>query len=538
MANTPQQPFFSQQTVVSPNLDDYYVKVIKSIDSFRSTFDATTSNIRQTISQSSLDNVFAQNETNSRTPQESRCNAFFRMMGFPVVSADGSNFYSPGFDPDLNRDQDQLQKHIDIANSLLGGLEPILNAREIYAKNSSNLFRAKDDNAAANAIASIYVRPFDKQFKEGLTPLASDDQQFEVPDRNFVSVDFASEVNITTKSTHILKPFVVDPRIDFTVTPSANRICAPFLTDKSKTQITKGRYLKRPYIEKIISVRFNKTDVVNTPAGKTEINQYVNDLISFIKNSPDIKNSSLINVLANPLQSLHTSEIAVFSKFINVINAFVQQLAENITEINKIRTRINWKPIPDIGGPELGSTLNEVDQTDTTNNKRIEVDIANTEFNRILSQTDFNIGIDEADLGNFAFSDIDDIVFSSTQHNYDFYDQQYNTLTRQRNELGNRANSLLQQIEYITGEFSGLGLLDIIAIQATLWIISPGALLGLIDDVAISRMQTNASLKADTSARLSITDALTEFETKLSGVYVLFNSFFQNVFDFNGKNNK
>src|SRR6266404_5890414 len=53
------------------------------------------------------------------TPQESRCHAFYRLIGFPVVASD-KRYYNPGFDITQNEDTTiKLSDKIDIANNPL-----------------------------------------------------------------------------------------------------------------------------------------------------------------------------------------------------------------------------------------------------------------------------------------------------------------------------------------------------------------------------------------------------------------------------------
>jgi hypothetical protein len=328
---------------------------------------------------------------------------------------------------------------------------------------------------------------------------------------------------------------MVDPRIELTVTPGNNRICAPFLTDKSKTQLARSTYLKRPYIERVMRVRFNNVNVL-TSTSNTSINQFINDLVSFVQTNSEITNPSLVEITANSLQSLHKSELVIFGKLLHIIEALVEKLAQSFIIIDKVRKEINWKPIPDINGPEFGCSLNEIDNADLTNNKQIESDISRIEMQKFLEETDFDLGLNNTDLGNFSFSNVDDIVFGSLKNVSRFYDRQLDMLNQKRYNSGNLAIDLLRRIEIITGEFSGLGLLDIVAIQAALWIIKPEALLGMLDDKALERMQTFAELKVDSSARMSPQESLQEFEKKLNEIYVLINAFYKDIFMFSGKN--
>jgi len=527
----------SSQDII-PDINAYYNKLILEIDRFRSRRNSSSIiGIFANITEKGLDQALATTELNSIFPQESRCNAFYRMLGLPVVAPNGE-LYSPGFNPDTNRDSAERQRQLIIANALLQEIGSILNSRELYPKDMAALFQQQNEFASATAVSSIYVRHFDKQFKSGLNPLDKDLQTFQIPGRQeFVNATFAQD-NLGTliPNEHILKPFVTDPRIEWTVAPAANRICAPFLADKSKTQLSKGQFLKRPYIEQVLRTRISEGNKILISDIQPESGQYLRDLIVHIRENKNIVDKAAIDTLSNPLKTLQKSEIAVFEKFVRILESFISELIKSINQIGRITKDINWKPIPNINGPEFGSELNDPDRADR-NNKKIEIDLLKAELVKIISQTTLTED-SIVDLGEFAFSDSDYTPLSTTQHDYDFYDNQLKTNTNRRNELGNKANDLLRRIEIITGEFGGLGLLDIIALQATLWIISPEALLGLIDKPARDRMTKDKKLSTTGIEPLSGIGALTEFEKKLAGIYILMDTFYQNIIDANGINNQ
>lgn len=531
MASDPQKQFFNSQDIVSPDVEQLYTSVVKEIDRFRSRFNAVT-NFPVQLTEENINDLFINSESESLEPQESRCNAFYRMMGLPVVSADGSQLYSPGHDPDLNRDSERLKSKLDIINSLLNNrdLNLILINRELFYQTALVFFQLQNVNATADALASIHLRPFGTQLKNGLGPLEVDNQEFLVSDRNFISTIFNEDISLDTISKHILKPFIVDPRVELTVVPAANRICAPFLSDKSKTQLSKNTFLKRPYIERVIRVRFDNRNVTTSTDGS---NAYVDDLISFIKTNSDVTSPILVDLSADKLKSMYKSELMIFGTYIRLIGALLEQLVTSINEIQKIQREINWKPIPDKRGPEFGCMLNKVNIKDRLNNKQKEVEISTAEMKKILSENEFSVGIVSPDLGNFTFSNIDDMVFGSLKNKSDFYEKQIKNLNKQRDELGNIANSHLRKIEIIMGEFSGLGLLDIFAIQAAFWLIGKPALLGLIDSAAIAR--GNLGLEDRMPSPI---DALSEFEQKLSEIYKLIEAFYQNILAVNGKNSQ
>lgn len=169
---TVQRVFLNHNDIIKPDIRTYYSK-LAGIDTFRSTFSAITSNIQQSISLDRLDRVFKDNDGSSRDKQESRCNAFYRMLGLPVVNGDGTNLYSPGFDPDRNRSKTEIDFNLGVANSLLNKLGKALDAREMYSIDSTNIFKNRDDNSTIMAMSIMYPRPFERQIKEGADALTS-----------------------------------------------------------------------------------------------------------------------------------------------------------------------------------------------------------------------------------------------------------------------------------------------------------------------------------------------------------------------------
>lgn len=529
---TVQRVFLNHNDIIKPDINAYYAK-LANIDIFRSTFSAVTSNIQQSISLDKLDRVFKDNDASSRDKQESRCNAFYRMLGLPIINGEGSSLYSPGFDPDRNRDKVQTEFNLNIANSLLKKVGKILDAREIYSIMSTNIFKNRDESATITAMSIMYPRPFERQIKQGKGPLEAeiDEQVFEVPQRNtFLSIfpKTPDVVAVATKSRHFLKPFVVDPRIDLTVNPAANRICVPFLLDKSTTQLYRGAYLKRPYIEIVITKRLQKINVASKPGDKKEINAFIDNLVQFIKSNQSITDTKSIDNIYNMLQSLHSSETVKFAKYVQIIEALLINLSNSVTELEKIRTQINWKPIPNLRGPEFGCQLKEVDPQDTINNKEREQNIIKTERDKFISQTDLTVGINNPNLVDYAFSD-DDVAMAEIEKNYQHYDEQIHKLNGIRNGYGNKANDLLRKIEIITGEVSGFGLLDMYAILAALWAVEETALIGMLDFNARIRMTNNTDIIVDFANVDVPIDALQKFEKKVSEIYVLMGSFYETI---------
>lgn len=526
----PQQKYYDDQDLLEVDIDNLYKKFIVPIDRrFRSHFNAIVSNSQ---------------ELNTPDYQESRCHAFFRMMGFPVVSKSSEKFYSPGFDPNLNTDQISSKNYSDIAASIVSNSEfrtKQLDPRELsIEKKYRTYFANGDTNSIALAIGSIFLRSFDKQFSDddSIGPLDFDSNQTQVVDARVSEINrfFQNKLDsINTKSLtsiHLIKPFIVDPRIDNNIHPASCRVCAPFLFDKTQLKIydtQNSGTLKRPFIEEVISVRFNSKNVTQAQGA------YVQSIIDFIKSNSSVTDSDLVDISNNQLQTLYQSELIIFNKYIKIIRALIKKLHESITKVGYIRQNINWQPIPNTKlGPEAGSDGGKIvsppDPTDDLNNKLTENNIIDLINKKNLAEISFNIGIDAVpDSGDFAFSNIDDIIFSGFKNVKLSYDKQLTKLNSIRNQRGNEGLDHLKNIEIIVGEFSGLGLLDIMAIQAALWITDSNALLGLIDDRARQRAISRKDLNFNAAAPLDIIPSMTEFEKKVKQIYKIMGKYISDL---------
>lgn len=524
MIADPSKQLFSQETITSIDIKQYY-SIVQEIDSHRSKFNSNTVNLnfKRIQSLADIDRLRVGNNSVSNIFQESRCNTFFRMLGLPVVSTSTDELYSPGFNPVDNRDVDKLKRKMGIASNCFATLGKAFLFREVYPQAMAGLFQQQNFRSSAFAIASIYPRPFDKQLNPNFGPNQVDTQVFKVPQRSGVLDSFTIEeqnnlLSDITTSTHILKPFMTDPRVDLTVSPSLNMICAPFMLEKKHTQVSPDNYLKRPYIERVIRHRFNKSNVLGTGA---QVNQLVDSLIGYVKDNIAIADNDLVSSAFAPLKNLHQSEINIFRRFVEIIDNLLHTMLQSYVAIETIRGSINWKPIPNVNGPEFGSTLNEVSLTDPANRKS-ERDINEQTATIVFSSQSFDIGAQSSkgDTGAFVFSDIEDVVSDTTKKDTKDLDKRIAKLNKNRNHLGKQANDHLRIIEIITGEFSGLGLLDIMAIQATFWVLDEGVLLGLIDPEALIRMQSVSELEASATA-LNPTVAMDEFEKKIAEMYQL-----------------
>jgi hypothetical protein len=551
---TTQVKYYNDQDIFDIDLDELYNNLIAPIDQIRSHCNALT----------------ATNSTQlySADYQESRCHAFLRMTGFPVAYSDGS-FYSPGYDPTLNTDQSAQATVTAVANKIIADTNFVANQLNVRENNVqkfyNSIFSGGGLNPVALSLGSTFIRSIEQQLTPGLVPLSAPDpaqtqnviaraqymNQFYGPDNTVAQIGVISgasgantsggSLSYLLQTRHYLRPFIVDPRIASSVIPRKNSICAPFLQNRSQTKIVdssnaSSTYLKRPYIERVITTRLSNTVNSSNPGNVQNSSQtYIDTISTELQNNPTITDEELIAFISNQ-NTYYKSEQLIFDRYFRLMRAMLNALNDYIVEARLVMNTINWQPTPTSNiGPEGGLTLNAVDPTDTVRNqtyssRRInyELDIITAQYQSSVDQAQFDIGLTMGvDLGDFTFSNIDDTVFNAFKMATKSYDVMITKLNNLRNAIGNNGNTAIQYIEYIMGEFSGIGMLDILAIQAALWIMPINSLVGLIDTRAFARIPAN--LQSTSVSQNDVITSLTDFEKNLIVIYKLIQTYLDNL---------
>lgn len=528
-----QYPYYDNQDTFDPDIDELYSGFITPIDKVRSHFNALIPGSQQVVTQNY---------------QESRCHAFFRMMGFPIASKH-NGFYSPGYDPYLNLNTSSQNSNTQIANAVVApGTDFLYSQYQRETQTQSiytPVFNNGGINATAIAIGSMHIRSYATQFTDGLGPFEFDAAQIQknIPARqsdidsffsSFTATFPSQYANITQSllaSTHIIKPFIVDPRIDNAVKPNANRIAAPFLLDRSQLKIFDGQsqaaiILKRPYIEFVLSTIYNNTNIQQLAAST-----YVTGIKNAIMAS-DPSDQALLSAVSN--SNLTQTGISVFAKYLKMIRSLVTLLVQSQILLETTRLNMNFQPIPNTTyGVEAGATGATIPTPvpGDPNNTLVEASIINAQAQQIMQEFQLDVGINGVpDPGDFAFSGVDDLVFDAKKAAKTSYADTIQELTTRRAQVGNNGMNALKNIEIIVGEFSGLGLLDIFAIQAAMWVVDPLVLVSMIDKAAFGRMQHRQGLTvASITQSFPITDALTKFETVVVSIYKLIDAYIQDL---------
>jgi len=283
-AQSPNQFNYQDDQNYSIDIDKIYSDFIGSIDAVRSYTNCSmvTDQIAKTIfgsGDTTLSQLKQQVQIVS-TYQESRCHAFFRIIGFPVVSSSFS-IYNPGYDtvyPGTNGTARTIgaaasSAKLSIAGSQIAGERDLSIQREALPLTYSSIFATQGRITASTLALSgvntrLFASPLTKTLASGKAPfdVSISNQQYT---RNFLMgsayqygqllesyVDTLGNSpligtglgQIPTSGLHIISPFIVDPVIDFSVNDSSRLVAVPFVPTKANLKVKDDIFVSRPII--------------------------------------------------------------------------------------------------------------------------------------------------------------------------------------------------------------------------------------------------------------------------------------------------
>lgn len=439
----------------------------------------------------------------STSAQESRCHAFYRIIGLPVVANENS-YYSPGFDLDAIKDTSKVEAKIKIIQNINKDLLKISIRRENYINQTvSEWFKTPSLSSDLIAWSSYNIRDFSSGFSKEIDPLDTEpnNQKYTIDDKDPQNISFSEYLKISDDAEqlskfksalsryHFIKPIFVDPRIELSVQPAKNILCVPF-ADEDKTKLNDTTILKRPLIEKICRER------LYVKKEKTTDTQTLQDVLSNVGNSP--KDQETIKKAVSALNlSQDQQQIAI--KYTSILNALINKLIDAQKTIKSTRAKYHWIPVPNSSGPEIGLSTRAIEYSNPDNlNTEADKAIVSAVARLTVQQLIFEITGKKETVASeqFNFSNFDLLIDDNSSGLSDKNEKITKKLIQQRNEQCDYANEALKNIEILTGEFSGLGLIDIICIYAGLYFISEQSLVGLMDLDAQNRMANVKELKS------------------------------------------
>jgi len=457
--------------------------------------------------------------------QESRAHCFYRMIGLPVMDSNGL-FYNPGFNP--RQTDKELIANARIANGVPTAVTELQTRREFSARNRKAYFKRAGLDASIFAVAmSLIPKTTFQIIDTALGPQDLDPQTYTLTDRKQIQTRYTDlNGNELTKffesGTHILRPFLVDPTIAETVMPEQRLICQPFLNEAA-TRIEKNKELLRPVIEFVLRLRLRQspTDASNI-AGQVILSLDNNADITGLSQA-ELKQLSLALLDENKVDGqqvnrLYTTpfDIVQLNKFVKTIKGLIKKLVDAVEEIFDISRNIPWTPLPGDRGPEFPSdlTFNGL-LIDKVKNSELEKRIQSLTIKAQNSERQGNARIATE---KFALS-----MYENVEKNFQ---ADLDEAKDQRNDFVTRGAQALATIEYITGEVSGLGLIDILSIYTALWAIDLNVLISLLDNSAFERLyefnpdlrNTQVQIRRDGGPAFGGLDALDRFESQVISI--------------------
>lgn len=577
---TNNQPQYSDNQSFKIDIDAFYDGFIKQIDAIRSNVSIVdnSTQIANFIKQLNSDNpptstIISQLKIDPNNPHESRCHAFYRLLGLPSFEPGGS-FYSPGL---IHGSVNNIGSNAINLNSTkinvaqkLTSIYPLMDQREKNINQFLQIFSVSNIDASVLALSSTKIRkfgvlpsnntidPFDTDITHQSYPIPNDTQNltgtadflgsdgygYQDSNGNFPSTKV---VGFLLRRAHIIKPFMVDPRVELTINPpyvgspgTGNNtvVCkimgAPFPTDKSQHQYVENVYASSSVIEAVCRARLT----VGQPITNLSARQQA--ITNYITNTDVTKDADLLEAVMGQAAGLNNQDNQVFLKYINIMRSMMDVLYNAINNIYDVEdaqdkgipfAKYHWVPIPNVKGPEFGSTTQGIiigDPLNTNADLAIVNTIIQTEISQINSQ---NIQNNKPDLGNFVnFETIPlspDDQSTSSLGNID--EETMDDMVNKRTAQTDKANAALRHIEIIMGEFSGFGLCDIIAIYLALWTIDKQDLVNMLDDGAFSRLAQDPALQSQEVVNRvnqgkptnSIVTTMTNFEQQVINNYAI-----------------
>lgn len=539
------QYIYQNNQIYQIDINKIYSDFIQEIDSIRSYVNTTDpSNVSSLLESLKSSSSKKHNIRTENTRQESRCHAFYRMIGFPVVNAN-YEIYNPGHDIHFDSVL-KLDNKIAIALNPIPGFKKISFERETYTLKILEIFSNPGSidagvlslTSGSSGLKSINLRKFNSPFKnDDAFDMKALEQSYtfdllsmvgknEIFLFNYQDVNgsFTSKLNKTKN--HIIKPFIVDPIIDFSINPSYNRVSVPFPKDQLYTKVSFNKFAKRPIIEKVIRDRFSIDNNIKDAGTASET------IVNYVKNIPAIKDENIIKRISNDSNIYKLSEQAQFTSYLNIIREMMTKLVDSLRIIHKAQTLYYWVPKPSIIGPEGGCEVrnvfipNNIDEDLLTDkDKNILNKIIQSNLNQFNTQTVKNDG--STDIRGFSNTFFQSFSSETTSALGDSTQATLESLIIQRKRILEKANDALRTVEIIMGEFSGLGLCDIVAILGALYLMPKDKLTGFLDIDAYNRMSSIPEFSNIPKA--SYQEAMAAFALTVKDFYNLMDKIYEDL---------
>lgn len=432
-----------------------------------------------------------------KVPSESRLNAFFRLVGFPMFvtiedenkkdgggkanneSSSGTRVLSPGFSGGKFSGKNIKNSEIEIQ---VEGQEQkinfILNARESLLARIENFIGTEEGNEAMTAA-----------FNNTLPLVANLSEK----NNNVYSSVIVGSGEFSRIAFKKLLPTVTCYKV---ILPVRNEVARPFTLEENDRKVDSQTTLKLPFIETVIRIRLLSAANAESSEDQSK-NQDFQRSVETITDSTNIE--SFNNLKANLLETF----------ILNKLLAAFYQLAVKWIEIKKkqevLKKSADFKVAiktssskASLFGKRIEADL-DADSNAVRRLKSLQTKLAKEEILLSLLPTDDSLLKTNAKTSNTKNTTFAALTNQFTKLISFNADQLRKGVKKEEEFIKKQVASIEKvrvEIETITGEFTGLSVPDVLAVIAALFTIKVDALVGLLDSEAVNNMKKDKRLKA------------------------------------------
>lgn len=434
------------------------LKQIKDIRSNINFLDGETTTDQKTVS------------NNFPPVTESYCHTFYRICGLPVISTTGE-FYNPGY---LGSEDtaDEKNRRTKIDNSQDYGLIDTERAREQICYDNIRNFNVSNSKYEYRLDMMRYPMPTCMMEPNLSDPFSIDFKQ--------INTNYQDRVKFK-KVAKILRPFKCVPSITNRINPVYNQICAPFLNENNAKIL--NNKLTSPYLEFVARIRF-ASDVKKT--GNSELYN------SLVEQMSDL---GVLDQFQESINSFSDTEAYIFLQLFKSFVSICYQVKETRIANIKLGNEIYAKTV--LSGEDIAVTNQQ------TNGEKspLEQQISQKKKEKLLK--DFILAqiptgtqsVDGKALSNPINCMLNNTFISLVQGDSEKIDREIKELEQQKNNQLKLFNSINETSFYVLGEVNGLGLIDIMAIMMSFWLLPQNELLSMFDNPSFNRLYQETSLK-------------------------------------------
>jgi len=447
----------------------------------------------------STEDMISSGRTLDETFDESYCHAFYRMLGLPVISKN-MKFYNPGsYGKAMTHTENQLF-HSNINKNQDVGLAALEDLRESSCNYNLFLFSSEGTLAREYKISMLkYPKP--------ICMLGDIDSPFKPDNEQQLKITERGSDSLYVK--HFLRPFKCNAKIaPASKSRTAAKLAAPFYESKMDESVEK---LEKQYIETVCKLRFTEPS--------SDIKGQIETMIAGMQTVEIDGKNPFKKLLSNQSALEIFVSNVLFANFVNACLIYSDKIAEFRSLGDKI----------DAAQEKQSKITAKIEQLERDYNfySGMVVFMPPDFKHKFRGQEYASQNPHSGVLASELVSLIDSPA-SYCLKNLESAKSTEKSIKAEANEVSN-------DMFYYTGEVTGIGIIDILALMLAFWLISRDALVSMLDEASFSRLWNDANnehlrceavkTRHDKQAPpLDIEKALTEYDQQVFNLLSLADS--------------